>query len=149
RRNQIHAAITALIESGVAPASISGLADLVRLDHFRRILRRRNERVGGNENNFNRDLAEALVQIGREWVKVDAALLAELNKLTAKVAMLKRGLTDKNRRAIDQFDDPDVVARLHDLPGQLWREVKRDQKPNFRTLAKAQAAIGIALQTYM
>lgn len=149
RRNQIHAAVTALIESGLAPGSINGLGDLVSLDHFRRILRRRNEAVGGKANNFNRDLAEALVQIGREWVKVDAATLAELNKLTFKVPMPPRGLTTKNRRAVNQFDDPAVVARLHDLPWQLWAEVKRDQKPNFRTLAKAEAAIGIALPTFI
>jgi integrase len=37
------------------------------------------------------------------------------------------------------------------LPEQLWKEVKADtnRKPNFRVLAKAQAAIGIGLQTYM
>jgi integrase len=149
RRNQIHAAVTALVDSGVAPGSINGLGDLVSLDHFRRVLRRRNEEVGGKENNFNRDLAEALVQIGREWVKADAATLAELKKFTSKVPMPKRGLTAKNRRALNQFDDPAVAARLHDLPPQLWREVKRDPKPNFRTLAKAQAALGIAMLTYI
>ena len=149
RRNQIQAAVTALIESSVAPGSINGLGDLVNLDHFRRILRRRNEAVGGKANNFNRDLAEALVQIAREWVKADAATLAELNRLTRKMPMPPRGLTAKNRRAVNQFDDPAVAARLHDLPPQLWREVKRDPKPNFRTLAKAQAALGIALPTYI
>jgi integrase len=149
RRNQIQAAVTALIESGVASGSINGLGDLVNLDHFRRILRRRNEAVGGKANNFNRDLAEALVQIAREWVKAGAATLAELNRLTRKMPMPPRGLTAKNRRAINQFDDPTVAARLHDLPPQLWNEVKRDPKPNFRTLAKAQAALGIALPTYI
>jgi integrase len=149
RRSQIHAAVTALIASGIAPESINGLGDLVDLGHFRRILRRRNEAAGCKENNFNRDLAEALVQIAREWGKVDAATLAELNKLTRKMPMLARGLTAKNRRAVNQFDDPAVAARLHDLPSQLWREVKRDQNPNFRTLAKAQTAIGIALPTYI
>ena len=34
---------------------------------------------------YNRDLAEALVQIAREWVKVDAATLAELKKLMGKM----------------------------------------------------------------
>jgi hypothetical protein len=149
RRNQIHAAVTALTESGVAPGSINCLGDLIHLDHFRRILRRRNEAVGGNANGFNRDLAEALVQIGREWVKADATTLAELNRLTFKVPMVARGLTAKNRRAVNQFDDPAVAARLHDLPSQLWREVKRDQKPNFRTLAKAQAALGIAMLPFI
>jgi hypothetical protein len=92
RRNQIHAAVTALVESGLAPGSINCLGDLVSLDHFRRILRRRNEAVSGKASNFNRDLDEALVQIGKEWAKVDSATLAELKRLTAKVPMLPRGL---------------------------------------------------------
>lgn len=74
--------------------------------------------------------------------------LGRLKKLAVKVPM-PRGLTAKNRRAVNQFDDPDVTARLHDLPSELWAEVKREQKPNFRTLAKAQAALAIALPTYI
>ena len=72
RRNQIHAAVTALVESGRDPASIKSVADLVSVDAFKCILRRRHEAVGSRANNFNRDLAELLVQIAREWVKVDA-----------------------------------------------------------------------------
>jgi len=32
---------------------------------------------GGRENAFNRDLAEALVQIGREWVKLEPSVLTD------------------------------------------------------------------------
>ena len=38
---------------------------------------------------------------------------------------------------------------MFDLPGRLWAEVKRDQKANFRTLAKAQAALAVALLSYI
>jgi integrase len=41
------------------------------------------------------------------------------------------------------------LQRLAGLPKRLWAEVKREEKPNFRTLAKAQAALGIAILTYM
>ena len=60
-------------------------------------------------------------------------------------------LTDKNKRALRQFDDPRVWQRLKELPGQIWQEVKskRDEKPNFRTLAKAQAALAMRILTYM
>jgi hypothetical protein len=60
-RNQVHAAITALVESGVKPTAIKSLADLVSPEHFKRILRRRHEAIGGRENVFNHDLARALV----------------------------------------------------------------------------------------
>ena len=145
RRDQIHAAVSALVESGVKPAAITSLGDLVSPDAFKRILRRRLEAEGGRENSFNRDLGEALVQIAREWVKVDAAILAELKRLVGKMPMPASGLTDKNKRFLRQFDDPAALQRLSDLPGRLWTEVRRDQKANFRTLAKAQAALAVAI----
>jgi integrase len=149
RRDQIHAAVTALIESGVNPASIKSLADLVSTDAFKRILRRRHDACGGRDNSFNRDLAESLVQIAREWVKVGADGLADLNRLTSKVPMPISGLTTKNKRMLRQFDDPAMLQRLRDLPARLWSEVKRHHAPNFRTLAKAQAALAIAILSYI
>ena len=115
RRNQIHAAVTALVESGVKPTAIRSLADLVSPENFKRILRRRHEMVGGGENVFNHDLARALVQIARRWVKVDAGTLAELTQLAGKVPMPVSGLTDKNKRGLRQFDDPAVLRRLYEF----------------------------------
>lgn len=149
RRNQVHAAASALVEAGMSASSITALAGLVVEANFRQILRRRHQLVGGKPNNFNRDLAEALVQIAREWVKVDPVVLESLRKVTAEVPMLPKGMTEKNKRAIRQFDDAAVVGRLLELPDRLWREVKRDANPSFRTLARAQAAIAIRTLTYI
>ena len=149
RRDQIHAAVSALAESGIKPATIQSLADLVTPDSVKCILRRRLEMVGGEENNFNHSLGRALLQIAREWVKAGAATLAELTRLISKMPLPTIGLTNKNKRFLRQFDDANCLVRLVELPERLWREVKRDQKPSFRTLAKAQAALGIAILTYM
>jgi integrase len=149
RRDQIHAAVTALVESNVKPTAITSLADLLSPDAFKRILRRRLEAESGHANSFNRDLAEALMQVAREWVKVDAAILAELKRLVGKMPMPASGLTDKNKRFLRQFDDPAALQRLFDLPRRLWAEARRDQNANFRTLAKAQAALAVAILSYM
>jgi integrase len=149
RQNQIHAAITALVESGVEPTAVTSLADLVSPENFKRILRRRHATVGGRENVFNHDLARALVEIARRWVKVDANVLAELTRLAGKVPMPVPGLTAKNKRALRQFDDLAVLRRLYEFPIRLWAEVRRDAKPDFRTLAKAQAALAVAILSYM
>jgi integrase len=148
RRELIHTAVTALVETGVEPAAIRSLADLVSPEIFKRLLRRRHEAANGRESTTNRDLAEALVQIGREWVKVDADVLIEMKRLTTKVTMPMSGLTAKNKRFLRQFDDPRVLRRLFDLPHRLWAEVKR-AKPNRSTLAKAQAALAVAILSYM
>ena len=149
RRDQIHAAVTALVESDIKPAAITSLADLVSPDALKRILRQRLKEEGGRENSFNRDLGEALVQIAREWVKVDVAVQTELKRLVGKMPMPASGLTDKNKRFLRQFDDPAALQRLFNLPERLWAEVKREANPNFRTLAKAQAALAVALLLYM
>jgi integrase len=149
RRNQIHAAVTALVGSRVPSSEITSLADLVSPENFTRILRRRNEAIGGRENSFNSDLAKALVAIAREWVKVDAAVLTELKRLTGKVPIPASGLTNKNKCFLRQFDDSEVLRRLHNLPERLWAEVKRDKKQNQQTLARAQVAVAVAILCYM
>ena len=95
------------------------------------------------------DLGKALIQIAHEWVKVDAQVFAELKRLIGKMPAPVMALTDKNKRALRQFDDPAVLRRLYALPERLWIEARRDKKPNFRTLAKAQAALAIAILCYM
>jgi integrase len=149
RRDQIHAAVSALIDSGIKPAAIHSLADLVTPDNFKRILRRRVEMVDGAPNSFNQSLGIALVLIAREWAKVDGAEQAELKRLLSKVPAPPQGLTDKNKRCLRQFDDPSNLRRLVQLPEQLWAEVKRERSPSYRTLAKAQAALGLAILIYM
>jgi integrase len=148
RRIQIHAAVTALVNAGIKPAEIKSLADLVSPSAFRVILRQRYNAVNGRENAFNRALADTLAQIAREWVKVNAGVLAELKKLAGKMPMPQPGLTDKNKGFLRQFDDPAVLQRLHNLPERLWAEVRR-QAPHFRTLAKAQAALALSILCYM
>ena len=89
------------------------------------------------------------MQIAREWVKVDDTVLKELKRLVGKMPMPASGLTDKNKRFLRQFDDPAALQRLFNLPKRLWAEVKWDQKASFRTLAKAQAALAVALLSYI
>jgi integrase len=149
RRDQIHAAVTALVNSGTEPATILSLADLTSPNNFKSILRWRLNGADGQANIFNYNLGKALVQIAYEWVKVDAQVFTELKRLLGKMPVPLMGLTDKNKRFLRQFDDPAVLRRLYRLPDTLWAEVRRDHRPNFRTLAKAQAALGTAILSYM
>jgi len=149
RTDQIHAAVSALVACGVDPENISSLSELVTPDNFKHILRQRLDNAGGGENAFNHNVGATLVQIAREWVKVDAGVLAELKRLFGKVPAPIPGLTRKNKQFLRQFDDPGTLRQLAALPDRLWTEVRRANKPNFRTLAKAQAALAIATLIYM
>ena len=150
-RDQIHAAVTALVKSGTKPEGIRSLADLVTASNFKSILRQRLADAGGQQKSFNFYLARALVRIAREWIKVDASALAELKRLASKLKAPKRELTPKNKACLRQFDDPAAKVRLVKLSEQLCQEVKskKDEKPNFRTLAKAHAALAMGILMYL
>ena len=149
RRDQIHAAVSALVATGTKPSTMFSLADLVMPNNVKNILRRRLEIAGGEDKLFNHDLGRVLVQIARDWVKVEPAVLAELKRLAGKLPGRVMGLTAKNKRFLRQFEDPKALRRLVELPEKLWAEVKRDGKPSFRTLAKAQTALAIGILTYI
>jgi integrase len=149
RRDYIHAAVTALVETGIIPTDIRSLADLITPANLKAILQHRLALAGGRENNFNTDLGTILALIAKEWVRVDPAVLAALKRLVTKMPAPLAGLTAKNKRFLRQFDDPRAFRRLVELPDRLWAEVKRDSQQNFRTLAKAQVALAIAILTYM
>jgi hypothetical protein len=151
-KDQIHAAVTALVNSGRQPAQIRSLADLVTVENFKSILRQRIANAGGSNKSFDHYLACALVRVAKEWVSVDADVLAELKKAASRLpAPEGRDLTPKNKRFLRQFGNPATLRKLQALPGQLWKEVKGASKgsPNFRVLAKAQAALAIGLPLYM
>jgi hypothetical protein len=131
RRGQIHAAATALVQSGTDPAAITSLAALVRPDALKRILHQRHEACQRRVNAFNHGLANALVQIAREWVKADTASMQEIRRIAGKMPAPTAGLTDKNKRFLRQFDDPTIMARLFSLAGKLWKEVRREQNPSY------------------
>jgi hypothetical protein len=149
RRAQIQAAATALVESGVSPNAIKSLRDLVSVENVKRILRRRDEMVGGRENVFNHDLARTLVEIARRWVEARAAVLEKLKRLAGRVPTPVPGLTTKNKATLRQFDDPANLRKLFEFSNRLWAEVKRDARPSFRTLLKAQAALAVGILCYM
>jgi hypothetical protein len=67
-KDQIHAAVTALVKSGTQPEQIRSLADLVTVENFKSILRQRIEDAGRPNKSFDHYLARALVRIAREWV---------------------------------------------------------------------------------
>ncbi|MDE2284080.1 MAG: tyrosine-type recombinase/integrase [Hyphomicrobiales bacterium] len=147
-RNQIWAAITSLTDAGTDARQVTSLADLVSVRNFKTILAHRHERQNGNANNFDLDLAHRLIGIAREWANVSEADVAELNRLARRLPTRASGLTSKNRATLRQFDDPVTLQKLYALPERLWSEVRRDRRNNFLTLAKAQAAIAIALLCY-
>lgn len=147
RRQFIQSAVTALVAVGTPAQQLTGLRDLVTPAAFKSILRQRHTEAGQQANAYNAGLAKALIAIAKEWVKPGAQTLNELKRLATKLPRLSPGLTDKNNALLRGFGDPELLRRLLALPDRLWREALA-MAPSQRRLAKAQAALAIAILTY-
>ncbi len=119
RAFQVRMFASALVHRGIAMERITGLDVLVKVKNFREALRFLLDRHGveGTEAIYN--CATAMKAVAKHQVKVPPKHLERLKQICAQVKVKSRGLTDKNRRRLRQFDDPDNVSILLALPARL------------------------------
>jgi hypothetical protein len=146
---RIHLAANALVETGVEPGSICKLADLVTVDAFRSILRRRHDVAGGKPNYDNFGMVMNLLQIASEWAKVDSSTLAELKRLKRRMPNVGVQMSRKNKLLITQFDQGVLKERFLLAPDRMWTDVKASTKNGRLRLAEAQAALAINILMYL
>ena len=146
---RVHLAANALVRSGVAIDSIRMLCDLTSVEAFRGILSQRHKDVGGKATFDNYGMAQNLVLIAHEWVKVSPEVLAKLKELKKRMPRPALEMSEKNRSLVLQFDDVDLVARFVQVPDKIWATVQRRLEAGKRLsrndLAQAQAALGLAI----
>lgn len=147
-KQRIHLAATALVESGVPISEICTLADLTQPEAFRRIFGRRNVISEGRANYYDFYTARQIVQLAKEWVKVDVETLAELKRLVRKIPQPTFGMTRKNKLLVTQFDDSVLKERLLTAPDRIWADAQSDSRRGRLRLAQAQAALAISILTY-
>jgi integrase len=145
RRLQLLRFASAAVLRGCPPASLFGLRELVALDVVRAGMRFFLERSGGHATSHTRDLATVLKAIARHVVRVDQEHLRELSKICKRCDPQSKGLTTKNRAILRQFDDPQNVAKLSNLPGELVRQAKRTAAAAVRDALRVQSALAIEL----
>lgn len=144
-KQDIRRAVTFLIKAGTAPESITGFATLLTIENFTTILRGAHAEKGGLPSSYNFHMALSLMAIGRDFLKLDPAVIEVLTQLTYKIPRPPQHITVKNTKLIGRFDDAATIKKLVEAPQDLWKIVKSHKKPNRWTLSKAQAAIAIAM----
>jgi integrase len=134
---------SALVHRGRDPTSIKTLADMVTLDAFKDALRFFLERHGNESTSQIHDLACTLKAVAKYQVKVIPEHLEPIEKICRQLDVGRRGLTDKNRKRLRQFDDPRNVAALVHLPERLLAIARKSDKPTVRDALRVQEALAI------
>jgi integrase len=143
RRDHVHSAVSTAIAVGIAPANLTSLASVVEPETFKALLRRRWHDDGDKLSAYTHGVAGTVIAIAAEWVKAPAETITKLKQLRRKLGALPSGLTAKNQALLRKFDDPILVARLVDLPDQLWRRARRGLEASRRPFIDLQTALAI------
>jgi hypothetical protein len=127
RQYQLRVAASALVHQGQDPQSICSIADLLSFERYQEILRFFLDRHGGQTSPQIGQLAAALKDIARHWVKVDVATLERFKRIAARLAVPRRGMTAKNRERLRPFDDAETVVVFLGLPKRIRQEVEANK----------------------
>jgi integrase len=131
RREQILRIASALAVTGFPAQELTDLAILVRPANVEAALRHIMARGDGKTSATIYGYAAMLRGIFKRWVKglpedVRLRHLRQLDKFCKNLAPKVRGMTDKNRGRLRQFNDPKKIARLTNLPARLLRDAEAD-----------------------
>jgi integrase len=146
RERQLRQFASALVHRGRDPQTVRGLADLVAIDTLKDGLRFFLDRAGNKKTKYIHDLACALKALARHQVKVDAKHLDTLRSICRQLDPGGRGLTDKNRDLLRQFDDERNLAALLLLPERLVAEARRHKPPRRTDAVLVQLALAIEIE---
>lgn len=144
RAYQLQGFASALARSGVDPATLRSLADLVAYDMLVVGLRFYRDRQGGLTQTIH-GLASMLKSVARHWAKADEAQLLLISKLMGRLAVPDPGMTAKNRTRLRLFNDDAHVAALLTLPLRLQKEAAAKKIPRYQAAVLASLAVAIEL----
>ena len=134
---------SALVRRNVPLEQITGLDILVEVNNFRETLRFMIDRQGGTLTEAIYNCATALKAVARHHVKIDPAHLEQLQRSCTRIKVKNRGLTEKNRRRLRQFDDSLNISELMHLPERLEQLAKRTKGRKAAVIMQLAVAIEI------
>ena len=142
RRQKILLMVSILIQSGVDPATIRSLADLVS-PHAREVIlgtlwRRSDEQP--NAHFFN--LARLLSLIAKHWAKVPPDELEKFKAAEANLRPEHSGMTEKNERRLRILANPTNTRKIVRLPFEVISALDHT-KPTIRSAIEVQSAIAV------
>jgi integrase len=142
RQQRIHLRLAAsiLVQKG---EEVDSLADLVRPERFKAILRHYHNQANGEPNAFVVGLAKTLIQAAQYHTGATPNGIAELKRLAGNLPAVPFDLTAKNKTLLRQLESDRLRAKLLFLPEQLMGDVTSDLERGRVRFVEAQVAIAI------
>ena len=145
RRAQVLRVASALVHSGLPADNITGLSILLEPGNAERALRWMLDRNGGKTSPGIAETAYMLGALARHHVRLPDADLSGLKTLAKRLEVHRpTGLTDKNRARLRQFDDPERLRVLLQLPDRLIAG-SRFSPHSYKALLQSEVAVAIAI----
>jgi integrase len=140
QREHLRLAASILLRNGEA---IAALADLVKPERFKKVLRYYHNQAHRKPNAFVVALAKTLIQVAQYHIGAMSTEVGELKRLAGNLPAVPNDLTDKNKALLRQLESERVRAKLHFLPEQLMEDVASDLERDRVRFVDAQVAIAI------
>jgi integrase len=134
REFQTLMAASALVHRGHPIENIISLAYLVEVENFKEVIRFLIDRKGKPTEAIH-GFAIGLCAIAKHHVKVGPEHLEALRRICKKLDLEVEGLREKTRERLLQFDDPENVGLLLDLPDYLVDAAKKRKNPRDKAAA--------------
>jgi integrase len=124
RRRQLRQLASVLVASGFPIEKLTSLAGLTEPENAKSALRYQRGRQGGETTVSLVQMAWLLCTVARHWVK-DRDHAEALRVIAGRYKLKPKGMTDRNRSRLRQFDHkPNQDALLH-LPATVMSQAKR------------------------
>ena len=137
QRAQIRQMASLLVHSGVPIEQVDRLSTLAEPATAKTILLAAHKRLGDRARHLH-SMALLLKVIAAHWCNATPEAVAKLARFASQAAPISRGMTAKNRQRLRQFDSPENVRALLDLPRRTFRTLKqaghRDRPAALRAL---------------
>ena len=120
--------ISALHYQGIELSDISSLDELVTQEMFQLAMRWFWDRNGGQTSKHVGEIAWSIRCYATKYLKADEETIAFYAHAIKRLRVRNPGLSDKNNRAMAQFDDPKTIEAFVSLPSKLWTKAERSNK---------------------
>jgi integrase len=136
-------AASIVVESGVNVACVASLADLVKPEYFKLVLRYYHERADKKPNAFVIAVAKTLIQVAQYHVGDSMDAIKRLRRLAGKLPPVPIDLTEKNKALLRRLESPRLRAKLLLHPENLHAKIIKTFEARRLPFVDAQVALAI------